>query len=251
MKLARLLVVIFCNLLLISIAGGQSPTSKPAIPPIKILVISAGNNTKHTRFFNLFKDNPDLAITEIAEGTLTDTTSVYDRPDLLTYDVVFLYDYQTKVTETGKKEFLGLFDKGVGLIALHDALLSYQDWPDYHRIIGGTYLLDFLKTGDKTIPPSDVGRNITIHTAVADPHHPVTAGITDFTTYKDELYRKVPTGEDIHVLCTAEDKPLIWCRTEKNSRVVTCMLGHGPPVWSDSSFQKILANAIQWTAKRD
>jgi type 1 glutamine amidotransferase len=241
----------FLSVSLLAISGTQGATTQPTAAPIRILVISGGDNTRHTRFYNLFKNDPGLAITEINEGKLTDTTSVYDRPDLLNCDVLFLYDFQTKVTEAGKKKFLALFDKGIGLIALHDALLSYQDWPDYHRIIGGDYLLDFMKVGDKTIPPSDVGRNITIHTVIADPNHPVTAGIKDFTTYKDELYRKVPTGDDIHVLCTAEDRPLIWSRSEKNSRVVTCMLGHGPPVWNDLSFQKILANAVHWTARRN
>src|ERR1700683_4488937 len=131
MRFSFFMNVLFCTLGFLPTVYAHLAASKTAAPPapIKILVISGGENSKHTRFYKLFKDRPDLAITEINEGELTETPSVYDRPDLLSFDVVFLYDYQTKISSVGKKEFLTLFDKGVGLIALHDALLSYQDWP--------------------------------------------------------------------------------------------------------------------------
>jgi type 1 glutamine amidotransferase len=233
--------------LLLSFGAATEPASSPQ--PIKILTIRAGRNSSHTRLYNLFKDNAAFAVTDISEGTLTGDASVYDRPDLLSWDAIFLCDYQQKISESGKKKFLSLFDKGVGLIVFHDGLLSYQDWPDYYRIAGGSYLLDNKTIDGKPFPPSSVGRNIHIDISVADKLHPITAGISDFFI-KDEIYRGVPNTDDIHTLLTAENKPLVWTRAEKNSRIATFIIGHGPGTWDNPSFQQLLSNALHWVAKK-
>lgn len=228
--------------------GVSTPPSPPA-PPAKIKVLVVAVNPGHSRLYNLFKDSPDIDITEVAEKKLPAGTGPYDRPDLLDFDVVYLYDLQSKITEQGKSNFLKLFDKGVGLMVVHDALLSYQDWPDYERISGGTYLLSPRTYGDKKWPESSVGRNIHIDISVTDKDSPVAAGISDFFI-KDEIYRGLPLGSDIHTVFSAENKPLIWTRQEKNSRVFTCIIGHGPGTWNVPEFQKILGNALHWVAKR-
>ena len=239
------------SLLLITLLFTLGATAGPAPTPqpIKILVISAGNNTKHTRLYTLFKDNPEFAITEISEGKLMGEASVYDRPDLLSYDALFLYDYQEKISNAGKQKFLALLDHGTGLVIFHDGLLSYQDWPEYYHIAGGSYLLDNRTLDGKTFPPSSVGRNIPIDITVTDKSHPITAGISDFSI-KDEIYRGVPNTDDIHTLLSAEGKPLVWTRNEKNSRIATFIIGHGPGTWNNSSFQKLLENALHYVAKK-
>ncbi len=154
------------------------------------------------------------------------------------------------MTDAQKARFQSLFDKGVGLIVLHHALLSYQSWPEYERIAGGKYLLDHELRDGVDLPASTYTKQMTdIDVKVVDKTHPITDGLDDFTVH-DELYRGVPTGKDIHVLLTAEDKPLAWTRQEKNSRVATIMIGHGP-AYKDANFQKLLSQAIRWAGGDD
>lgn len=130
---------------------------------------------------------------------------------------------------------------------LHHALLSYQTWPEYERVVGGKYMLDHEMRDGVDVPSSTYTKEMTdIDVKVTDKNHPVTAGIDDFIVH-DELYRGVPTGSDIHVLLTTEGKPLAWTRDEKKSRVFTIMIGHGP-AYKDANFQRILAQGIRWAA---
>jgi uncharacterized protein len=54
----------------------------------------------------------------------------FERDDLLTYNVVVLYDMPAEITDTQRARFKSLFDHGIGLVVLHHALVSYQQWPD-------------------------------------------------------------------------------------------------------------------------
>jgi len=235
-----------------SLAHADPPATQPAATdPAKInLLIVTGGHPFNKDFFKLFDHFPEVSYTSATEGDFKKgTASAYDRPDLLSYDVVLLYDFQLNATPDEKKNFLALFDKGVGLIVLHHALLSFQDWPDYERVAGGLYLLDYKKYPDKIWPESTYKGNVDMDVTVFDKNHPITAGISDFHL-KDEIYRGFHTTDDIHPILTIEGKPAAWTRNEKNSRIFTIILGHGPGTWDNPSFQKLLDNALHWTAKK-
>ena len=227
--------------------GADEPVAGPA--KIKLLVVTGGHGFPKN-FFKLFDDNPNVTYTSATEGDFkTGNATAYDRPDLLSYDAVLLYDFQLNMTPDQRKNFLSLFDKGVGLLVLHHALLSYQDWPEYERIAGASYRLDTTKVGDKTIPESTYKGDVEMDVAVVDKNSPIAAGISDFHM-KDELYSRYPTTEDIHVVLTTHDEPIAWTRTEKNSRVATIVIGHGPGSWDNPNFVKLLDNSLHWVAKK-
>lgn len=237
-----------CNLVLAALAavsvGTQSGAGADKPPEkIKMLVVTGGHEFDPSKFFKLFDDNPDISYTVAKE---TDKAEAWDRDDLLSYDVILLYDFQRELNDSQKAKFLALFDKGVGLIVLHHALLSYQNWPEYERIAGGKYLLDNETVDGKLYPASTYKGDVDIDVKVVDKQHPATAGLDDFILH-DEIYRGVRNGSDIHVLCTTEGNPLAWARQEKNSRVFSTIVGHGP-AYDDAKFQKLLASGIRWSA---
>ena len=141
---------------------------------------------------------------------------------------------------------MSLFNKGVGLVVLHHALLSYQHWPEYERIAGGKYLLDHETVNGKAWPASTYKGDVDIDVKVVDKDHPITAGLHDFVLH-DEIYRGVRNPADIHVLMTTEDRPLACTRQEKKLRIVGTTVGHGP-AYDDANFQKLLAESIAWAA---
>jgi uncharacterized protein len=217
---------------------------------MKVLVITGGHGFEREKFFQVFKDNPEIVITTAEHGKTN--ASAYERDDLLTYDVVVLYDMQKNITEEQKAKLLSLFDKGVGLVVLHHALVSYQHWPDYEKIIGGKYPEADGKGGVVT---DEVGyqHDVEVPVVVVAKGHPVTAGLKDFTIH-DEIYWGFHTQPDVTPLITTTQpksgKPLAWCRTQGKSRVVYLQLGHDHSAYENANYQKLVANSIRWVGRK-
>jgi type 1 glutamine amidotransferase len=216
---------------------------------IKVLVVTGGHGFEREPFFKIFQDNPEITFTEAVHGK--GSATAFERDDLTNFDVVVLYDLQNNITDAEKKNFLALFQKGVGLVVLHHALVSYQHWPEYERIIGGHYPEEDGKGGVIT---AEVGyqNNVEIPATIVAPHHPVTAGLKDFTI-RDEIYWGFRVGKDVQPLVSTTQpksgKPLAWARTEGKSRIVYIQSGHGPSAFENPNYRQLVAQAIHWTAK--
>ena len=217
---------------------------------IKVLLLTGGHGFERESFLKVFQDNPAITFTHVSHGN--PDSFAYDRPDLLSYDVVVLYDMLQKITDAQKRHFLSLFQHGIGLVATHHALVSYQDWPEFERIIGGTYPEDRTQKG-KVTPRLGYEHDVTVPVVIVARNHPVTEGLKDFTIV-DEIYWGFRTRPDIVRLITTTQarsgKPLAWARTEGKSRVVYLQLGHGPSAFTNASYCAFLANSIRWTARR-
>jgi type 1 glutamine amidotransferase len=232
-------------LLLVLIAGCASPKNQAhADAKIKVLVLTGGHGFKAEPFFKMFADNPEITFTNAAEK---ESAEAYERPDLYDYDVVLMYDSPTKITDAQKARFLALFDKGIGVIVLHHAYLSYPMWGEYERIAGGKYVYQNEQMVNG-ITSSTYKGNVDIPVTVVAKNHPVTAGLHDFVLH-DELYSNMHMLNNSKPLLKDGDEWLAWYRTEKNSRVVGTILGHG--CYDDPNFRKLIAQSIRWVAKRD
>src|SRR5207245_1252022 len=76
--------------------------------------------------------------------------------------------------------------KGSGWVVLHHALVSYQHWPEYEKIIGGRYPEAEGKSGVVTAE-TGYQHDVEIPVLIVAKEHPVTAGLKDFTIH-DEIY---------------------------------------------------------------
>jgi type 1 glutamine amidotransferase len=234
-------------LLLLSLLADKTPPAAAPAPKIKVLVVTGGHGFQPQPFFKMFDDNAEISYTAAAQ---TAAAEAYDREDLLTYDVVVLYDSPSEITEHQKTRFRALFQRGTGLVVLHHALLSYQKWPEYERVAGAKYLLDDEKVGDRvSTPESTYEPRADIAIKVARKDHPVTAGLADFTLH-DELYHQLRLRPDITPLLTTGAEPILWVRSEGKSRVVGTILGHGRGSYEDPRFLQLLARSIRWAARR-
>ena len=224
--------------------------SANAADKLKVLIITGGHGFDSNSFFQVFTENPEITFTPAAHEKTTAT--VYQRPDLLEYNTLVLYDISKDITDSQKKRFLSVFDKGIGVVVLHHALVSYQHWPEYEKIIGGRYPEADGKSGAVT---EEVGyqHDVEIPVVIVAKDHPITAGLNDFTI-KDEIYWGFHVQPDVTPLLTTthpkSGKPLAWCRTQSKSRVVYLQLGHGPSAFDDPNYRKLLAQSIRWAANR-
>lgn len=250
---ARVIVIMFVIALC-----GCAPVRPPADGHTKtrVLVITGGHGFKADPFFALFAANLDITFTHASQGQAAEA---YDRADLPSYDVVVLYDSPTEITDAQKAQFMALLDRGVGLVVLHHALLSYQAWPAYARVVGGKYILaDEERDGAQLVRGSscqqDAGRSgcktdVPIAVTVTDRGHPVTNQLADFSI-TDELYLDVHVQPDIHPLLSTGTEVLAWTREQGRSRVVATVLGHGPPAYDNPGFRRFVAQSIRWAARR-
>jgi type 1 glutamine amidotransferase len=218
---------------------------------LKVLVVTGGHGFEQEPFFKMFKENADITFTH-AEHAKTSAT-VYEREDLLNHDVVVLYDMAKNITEQQKAKCLALFDKGIGLVVLHHALVSYPDWAEFERIIGGRYQEPDPKKPGTVTEKAGYEHDVEIPVVVVAKDHPITAGLKDFTIH-DEIYWGYRVDKDVTPLITTtlpkSGKPLGWCRLEGKSRVVYLQLGHGPEAFNNDHYRKLVAQSVQWTAKR-
>jgi type 1 glutamine amidotransferase len=225
------------------------PAEAPA--RIRVLLITGGHAFAHEPYLQVYRDNPDITVTQLEHTP--GTADAWDRADLAACDVVVLYDMPRTITGAEKDKFLSLFSRGIGLVVTHHALVSYQGWPDYERIIGGRWIDLPAKGGDPRAKPSGYQHDVDIPVVIADPAHPVTAGVGNFTIH-DEIYWDFRVGADVTPLLTTthpkSGNPIAWYRTEGLSRVVYLQLGHGPSAYGDPHFRHLLANAIRWAARR-
>src|SRR5258706_1959236 len=188
-----LLSIFFLAPMIGSVASAAEGSGK-----LKVLVVTGGHGFEKEPFFKIFKDNSETAFTPVTHGKTNATA--FERDDLLSYDVVVLYDMVKEISDAQKAKFLALFDKGIGLVVLHHALVSYQHWPDYERIIGGRYPEEDGKNGIVTI---QVGyqHDVEVPVVIIARDHPVTAGLHDFSI-RDEIYWGFRVQPDVIPLIT-------------------------------------------------
>ena len=229
---------------LLTILAGAASAQTPNNTKIKVLILTGGHGFQAEPFFQMFRDNPDITFVTAAHEK---TAEGYDRDDLYTFNVVVLYDAQVNITEAQQARFLALFDKGIGVVILHHAYLSYPMWAEYGRIAGGKYIYREEQRA-QGFASSHYRGDVDIPVTIAAKDHPVTAGLQDFLL-KDELYTEMYMLDNITPLLKTGDELLAWTRIEKKSRIAGTILGHGPTAFQNPNFRKFLAQSIRWVAQ--
>jgi uncharacterized protein len=236
--------------ILLALALGALLINTSLAAPLKVLVVTGGHDFEKEQFFKVFKDNTDITFTNAVQ---VKSSEAYDRDDLLSYDVIVLYDMVQKITDEQKKKLLSIFDKGIGFVVTHHAVCSYQDWPEWEHIRGGKYLLKDETVDGKAWPKSDYKHDVDLPVTIADKEHPITAGVSDFTIH-DEIYTNFRLQPDVKPLLTTthpqSTKTLGWWRMEKKSKVVYLELGHDHQSYENPNYQKLLRQAIRWSAQK-
>jgi type 1 glutamine amidotransferase len=220
-----------------------------AAAKLKVLLITGGHPYATNEFMEVFQKNPAIDFTHAVQAK--NSSTAYDRDDLLSYDCIVLYDMMQGITESQKARLLEVLDRGIGLVVTHHALVSYQAWPEFENIVGGTYPEPQDKKGgvsEKLGYQHDVEMPIVI---VAK-DHPVTRGLSDFTI-TDEIYWGFRVSPEVTTLITTTQpksgKPIAWAHNVRHSRVVYLQLGHGPTAYHNANYRKLLAQSIQWAAQ--
>ncbi len=239
------------GLVFICLACVSAWAADSAAGKLRVLVVTGGHDFEREPFFKLFKDNPDISYQAVEHPN---AHALLKSEAASKYDVLVLYDMHQEITDEAKADFVARLKEGKGLVVLHHAIASYQDWPEYWKIIGARYYLEpkVVDGVPKARSAYKHGMHFTIH--VADPNHPVTRGVKDFPIV-DETYRLFDVAPDVHPLLTTDEpesnKVIAWAKTYETARVVYMQSGHDHEAYQNPNYQKILRQAIRWVAKKD
>jgi len=173
-------------------------------------------------------------------------TSILESSTLDTYKVIILnfgYWEVPQLSDRAKQNLLDYVKKGGGLMPLHFACSSYQDWKEYAELIGRVWVKGTAGHGPQG----------TFTVKIVDKEHPITAGMSDFDT-NDELYAKLDGDAEIHVLATADSdwsgktEPLLFVKKYGKGNVVHNLLGHDVPSRDYPEYAKLIVRGAEFAA---
>jgi type 1 glutamine amidotransferase len=217
--------------------------SEPA-KKIKAVVVTGGHGFEEKPFFSLFEGYDDIAYVRADQK---DHSEILEDIAGWDYDVIVLFNMTENISPKRQANFTKLLNRGVGVLALHHSMGSFQQWNEYSKIIGGKYYLK--QTAEN--PASTYKHDVDFKVHIADNKHPITRGVADFTTH-DETYKNCGFQKDNRVLLTTDDPTsdtqIGWVRSYGKAKVCCIQVGHGPSVYAEPNYRQLIAQAIRWCA---
>lgn len=215
---------------------------------IKIVIVTGGLDFERDPFFSMFKGNEDI---EYVEAQQKNDSEIFEDISKWDYDVIVLFNKTQEISPKRRQNFISLLNRGVGLVALHHSICSFQKWPEYKKIIGSRYYMEATEEGGLMHQASTYKLDVDLNVHVADTSHPVTQGVSDFQT-NDEVYKNCEFEKDNHVLLTTDnpdsDKSIGWVRQYGKARVFTIQSGHSPRTYENPGYSRLVIQAIRWCA---
>jgi len=222
----------------------------PQQQPIRVLLTFGGHGFEQQQFFAMFDALPGV---EYTKAPLPQSADLL-KPGLeKQYDVIVMYDMVKGISPEQQQNFVKLLERGIGVVSLHHNMGAHRDWPEFVRIIGGRFFLQETEIDGRRYGKSGWAHGQQLHITVADPDHPITRGLKEFTIH-DETYNNYYTSPDVHVLLKTDnpknDPEIAWVHKYGNSRVFYLMLGHDHLAWENPNYPKLLLRGIRWAAGR-
>ncbi len=229
---------------LVAVLAGSPARSEPPGTKLRVLLTYGGHDFQEKEFFALWDGLPGVSYTR---APLPASAGLL-KPGLeKDYDVIVCYDMVKELTPSQQQDFLALLDRGIGLVSLHHNLNASPGWPEYHRVIGGSWLNGKQSIDGRDYGPSTYEHGQEIAIEVADTEHPITRGLTSFVIH-DEAYGNTFVSSDVHVLLKASNpknvSPFAWTTEYGKSRVVYFQAGHDAGAWHHPSYREILVRSM-------
>jgi hypothetical protein len=211
--------------------------------------VTGGHSYDVPNFHRLFRRMPGLDVyIQHLEDFAASSQAVRSG-----YDVVLFYIMMVDgPTDEGLPGYAGkpktalaqLGQTNQGIFLLHHALLAYPNWPVWNELTGIRQpWADFAYEHDRPLRVS-----------VADPAHPITAGLAAWDMIDETYQMNEPDDRDSHILLTLNQersmRAIAWTRHYKHSRVFCLQSGHDNQTWQNEQFCTIVQRGVCWCARR-
>ncbi len=251
---------------------------------VSVLIVAKGHDYDQTAFMAMFRTMRNVTTTLVEQPA----AQVILQPEYIgDYDCVLFYDMsglQGQPSDEYRSAIEALIERGIGIVMLNHATVSWPEWPLWRAISGTSFLLQRGVLDGAETPGSGYRgghgplANATVRLrAVAE--HPVLAGLEDGLEITDELYLKTAAFEQRVLplmradyafvrdnfspppLAPAEEQSswnhppgsdlVVWANAARNSPVVATDLGDGPVAFANPGFRRLLENALGWVSSAD
>ncbi|MDC0660560.1 ThuA domain-containing protein [Leisingera sp. SS27] len=254
---------------------------------IEALLVTKGHIFEREPFFEMIdtlsRPGPDIYInwTHVEQPA---AEALMDVKRAERYDVIVWYD-MPGVIFTGsnppfahydpspeyKEGFLSLLDAGKPMLFLHHAIAAWPTWPEFAELLGGRFHFLPGELGGKKYPGSGYRFRVPQVITVENPNHPIVAGLAPQFDLNDEAYMYAVLEDEVNPLLSSDfsftadkfhhggigfqDHPrgsnlIGWTKLARNAPIAYLQIGHGPKVYSDQNFLRLIANSVLW-AKSD
>lgn len=213
------------------------------------LLVTGGHGFKEVPFYNMIDSLGNFSYDKLVQPKANELIA---SPQIDKYDALVFYDMNDSITPSQQQAYLQALQKGKAMIFLHHALVSYQGWDEFQRIIGGRYYAKATVINSDTLK-SSYEHDVVIPVKIENRKHPVTKGLADFEIY-DEVYGNFGIQPTIRPLLSTthpgSSKYIAWINPYGNSDILFIQLGHGPEAFGNSNYRKLLAQGIEWSILR-
>jgi len=207
----------------------------------RILIFTGGHDFEREAFFDIFEDMTNVEYKEVIHPQ---ANQLYDSSLIDNFDVLLFYDMIQEIDDSQKIAFVDLLKEGKGVVFLHHSLVSYQEWDEFEKIIGGRYVISNIDQYG-----SNYRHDVEIPVKVVNKNHPITMGIDDFVIH-DEVYGNFKVLSTVRPLLTTthpESGEIIgWLNNYGKSRIVYIQLGHDHYSYDNPNYRNLIKQSIDW-----
>ena len=200
-------------------------------------------------------DDPSRAVSELVEPRGFDTVVVTDADaladevargcDLLVVAACWFSMGQERYSSEDRAAYgvgsdaerdvalARVIDAGCPLLALHTAVICFDQWPGWGERLGGAW--DWNQSQHPPLATLDV-------TGVA-------GALIEVAPFEvvDEEYRNVPIADKSDVIArTSAGHPVMWLRADSRRRVAVDLLGHDHRSLDDPGHRAALGQLLDW-----
>jgi type 1 glutamine amidotransferase len=215
--------------------------------PIKVMVVTGGHSYDTLQFFEMFDALPGIEYEHFQQPKANQKLVKDNAED---FDVLVFYDMWKGISEAEKSAYLKLLNQGKPFLFLHHSIASYQDWPEFEKIIGGKYVEK--GRGVPVEEQSNYEHDVWVYTTVEN-YTPVTVGLKE-PRFFDEVYGNVRISDGVFpLLKTRHPKSMeivAWENKYNNSKIVYLQPGHDYRTYQNEEYRKLLLQAIKYLAEK-
>jgi len=213
--------------------------------PIKIMVVTGGHAYDTLQFFEMFDALRGIEY-EHFQQPKANLKLVKDNAE--DFDVLVFYDMWKSISDAEKSAYLKLTQEGKPFLFLHHSIASYQDWPEFEKILGGKYVEK--GRGVPVEEQSNYEHDVWVYTKVENVT-PITRGLSE-PRFFDEVYGNVRISEDVFpLLKTRHPKSMeivAWENKYNNSKIIYLQPGHDYRTYQNEEYRKLLFQSIKYLA---
>lgn len=209
----------------------------------KILLIVGGQYHNYTELPQTLTQNLQAKL----EGKLDPKFTISSDLSLLRSDSLSKYNAlmmnvceQTPLTSEERDGFLQAVSNGLPVIALHCTFWSFQDWPEFKKVLGafvpghghfGTFCLEKTRTKSPILDLIPSNFELTDEPYIVNERDPS----------MDVLIQTCKSVEDRPGV-----EPEVWTKSYNRGKIFAMTFGHDARAQQDPNYLNLLANGLLW-----